>query len=238
MVDNPVVPIRGLSLFDREKEWDKLEQLLAEGLDGADNQGELVELVEKTWLEVQGKRDSFCAYIAQLEYQVKLADGESKRIDDRRKRIVSAIERLEDLGVATIKAIPKDDKGRFRKLEGATSSLNLAKNPPSVNITDDTLVPIEYKDRTIMFRGPASVDIPASVLLEMTQAGYVVPVDATIRIRMAELAKALKKWGLCPTCRGAIGVQSECKTCNGKGEVHPTISGAQLIEDSVRLVRK
>jgi len=47
-----------------------------------------------------------------------------------------------------------DDKGKYRRLEGKTTTFSIRGCPPSVEITDESAIPSEYK--TLVLKLPAA----------------------------------------------------------------------------------
>lgn len=249
-----------LSLYDREQEWKQLEELLAsdEGAEAA-NQEELVALVEKTFLAVQEKRDNFCAFLAWLEGQQALGEVEQERLEARIKRIKAARERLEKVAIGVIRSLGQDDKGKWKKLEGRTSTLQLNRNPASVEILDDTKVPDEFKEKTVTITFPATRHNAIPALMELENViGARISSDPVVRIKTKAVAEALKEMLPCERC-GQLGVIEEpaigagptpedspmlmdrvsvCPDCHGAKQLPRQVPGARLVTDKVRLVRK
>lgn len=231
---------KSLSLYDRESEWRKLEEMLAEPFEN--ETPDLVALVETTYLALQEKRDSFCNFLAFLEAQEDFANGEIERLGDRKKRIAAARKRLEKIAIGVIQSFGKEDDGVWKKIEGATSSLQLDKNPPSVEITDDRAVPSEYKSYEIAMKVPASRWEMLSKI--MVALDFQLSKDPIVSIDLKRVAKELKRMVPCEAC-GAIGVVENgnvpfdiCSVCNGEKQVPAVVPGARLVTDRVRLVRK
>ena len=55
--------------------------------------------------------------------------------------------------IGTIESLGTDSKGRYRKLEGKTTTFSLRACPPSVKVTDELAIPAEHK--TLTLRLPA-----------------------------------------------------------------------------------
>ena len=51
--------------------------------------------------------------------------------------------------IETIEGLGTDSKGKYRKLEGKTTTFSLRACPPSVEATDEAAVPAEYKTLTL-----------------------------------------------------------------------------------------
>jgi len=55
--------------------------------------------------------------------------------------------------IETIENLGTDVKGRYRKLEGKTTTFSLRACPPSVEVTDESAIPAKYK--TLLLKLPA-----------------------------------------------------------------------------------
>lgn len=51
--------------------------------------------------------------------------------------------------IETIESLGTDGKGRYRKLDGKTTTFSLRACPPSVEVTDESSIPSEYKTLTL-----------------------------------------------------------------------------------------
>jgi hypothetical protein len=88
------------------------------------------------------KRDRVGQFLAHLEQQIDFARFE---IDRLRQRKATALVRLEDYVIGTIENLGTDGKGKYRRLEGKTTTFSLRACPPSVEVTDESAIPAEYK---------------------------------------------------------------------------------------------
>ena len=99
------------------------------------------------------KRDHVGHFLAHLEQQIDFARFEIDRLRQRRATCERALARLEDYVIETIESLGTDSKGRYRKLEGKTTTFSLRACPPSVKVTDELAIPAEHK--TLTLRLPA-----------------------------------------------------------------------------------
>jgi DNA repair exonuclease SbcCD ATPase subunit len=90
------------------------------------------------------KVDNVAGYIAHCEAQQQFAADEVKRLQDRKRSWEKRQERLEGYVLRVM-----DTSGRER-LEGRTNTLLRKQCPPSVEVTDQSLVPQEYIRITVM----------------------------------------------------------------------------------------
>jgi hypothetical protein len=95
------------------------------------------------------KRDRVGQFLAHLEQQVEFAKFEMDRLRQRKVTCERAIARLESYVIETIEHLGKDGKGRYRTLEGKTTTFSLRGCPPSVEVTTESVIPAEYKTLTL-----------------------------------------------------------------------------------------
>jgi hypothetical protein len=95
------------------------------------------------------KRDRVGQFLAHLEQQVDFAKFEIERLRQRKATCERAIARLEDYVIGTIESLGTDGKGKYRRLEGKTTTFSLRACPPSVEVTDESALPAEYKTLTL-----------------------------------------------------------------------------------------
>ena len=91
------------------------------------------------------KRDRVGQFLAHLEQQIDFAKFEIDRLRQRKATCERALERLENYVIGTIENLGTDGKGKYRRLEGKTTTFSLRACPPSVEVTDETAIPSEYK---------------------------------------------------------------------------------------------
>src|SRR5258708_11127713 len=95
------------------------------------------------------KRDRMGACLAQCESQAAPAAAEIKRLQDRKKGYQAVVDRLETYIIRVIEDLGTDAKGKYRKLEGRTVSFGLRGCAASVKITNEEMVPAQFKTLTI-----------------------------------------------------------------------------------------
>jgi len=100
------------------------------------------------------KRDRAGQFMAHLEQQIDFARFEIDRLRQRKAIFERALARVEEYVIATIENLGTDSKGKYRKLEGKTTTFSLRGCPPSVEVTDESAIPSEYK--TLLLKLPAS----------------------------------------------------------------------------------
>jgi hypothetical protein len=95
------------------------------------------------------KRDRVGQFLAHLEQQIDFAKFEIDRLRQRKATCERAFARLEDYVVETIENLGTDSQGKYRRLEGKTTTFSLRACPPSVEATDESAIPAEYKTLTL-----------------------------------------------------------------------------------------
>ena len=91
------------------------------------------------------KRDRMGQFLAHLEQQIDFARFEINRLRQRKATCERALARLENYVIETIEQLGTDSKGKYRRLEGRTTTFSLRACPTSVEVTDETVIPSEYK---------------------------------------------------------------------------------------------
>ena len=91
------------------------------------------------------KRDRVGQFLAHLEQQIDFARFEIDRLRQRKAAFERALARLENYVIETIEHLGTDGKGKYRRLEGKTTTFSLRACPPSVEIADEAAIPAEYK---------------------------------------------------------------------------------------------
>ena len=111
----------------------------------AELQSALVTAVEK--------RDRVGQFLAHLEHQIEFANLEIDRLKQRKAAFERALARLESYVIEAIENVGTDKKGKYRTLEGRTTTFSLRLCPPSVDVTDEAAVPADFK--TLLLKVPA-----------------------------------------------------------------------------------
>jgi hypothetical protein len=95
------------------------------------------------------KRDKVGQFLTHLERQIDFARFEIDRLRQRKAASERALARLEEYVIETIEKLGTDGKGRYRTLEGKTTTFSLRGCPPSVEVADESAIPAEYKTLTL-----------------------------------------------------------------------------------------
>ena len=162
------------------------------------------------------KRDRVAGRLAKLENQQAFAAAEIKRLQEFRKSAESQQARLENYVSYVIQRMGKDAKNKWRKLEGNTSTMFLRACAASVDVTDESLVPLDYK-RAMVHMSAAMWNDILGVLADCTPAFFAQVQQATAGDTAITLDKVAIKASI------QAGVE---------------VTGAKLIIDKTTLGRK
>ena len=91
------------------------------------------------------KRDRVGQFLAHLEQQIDFAKFEIDRLRHRKATCERALARLENYVIGTIENLGTDGRGKYRRLEGKTTTFSLRGCPPSVEVANEAAIPAEYK---------------------------------------------------------------------------------------------
>lgn len=95
------------------------------------------------------KRDRVGQFLAHLEQQIDFARFEIDRLRQRKATYERTLARMENYVIETIENFGTDSKGKYRTLEGKTTTFSLRACPPSVEVTDESAIPSDYKTLTL-----------------------------------------------------------------------------------------
>lgn len=160
--------------------------------------------------QAKDKRDAVARFLAHCTSQVELAKNEIERLEARKRFFERVGGRLRNYVRWVIQnVLGADEEGRWKRLEGQTSTLSLRKCPPAVEVQDEAAVPAEYKrllielpaeewerhiqacgDKTILDRiFHVEVKLDRRAMLAAMQQGIEVPgaglrpIDYTLQVR-------------------------------------------------------
>ena len=124
-----------MKLYELTENYRNLQELL----DNPEIDQELItKALDEVGEQLEEKAENIAKLIKTLEVEVNGYKTEEKRLADRRKTLENRITGLKSYIDATMKATGK------KRFKGQLFSFNIQKNPPSVKITDNTLIPKEY----------------------------------------------------------------------------------------------
>lgn len=194
-----------------------------------------------TLIEMQpAKVDSFCGFLRECERREQVDTAEAERILRRAQQWKERRRYLAGRAIAAMQATNQ------KKLEGQNSTLALRDNPPKVEVTQEALLPAEFRRTTVtldhltcemivaVLRKAELISL-ANTLMVALQTGKTEP-------KRAEIAKVLKSTENCSQCEGTgvtlipgvdVGPQM-CQDCKGTGSINRGVPGARLVS-GVRL---
>jgi Siphovirus Gp157 len=100
------------------------------------------------------KRDRVGQFIRYLEDQAAFAAEEAKRGAERKQMFERGAERLRSYVRWALASLGQDEQGKWRKLEGRTTTFSLRKLPDSLQVDDEAAIPSEFK--TLVITIPAA----------------------------------------------------------------------------------
>ena len=164
-------------LFEAEQELMTLIEMEEEAVSPEDQATLQAVIQEQLHYNVE-KRERFGNLLLWADYQQEIAKREIERLRQHAKRMEAMSERMRRYGVAAIRALGTDEKGKFRRLLGHTVSLFVRALPVSVEIKDPDAVPDVYKRVT--------VQLPAATWLRLVEDN---PVLAGTTVKAVDISK-------------------------------------------------
>lgn len=178
----------------------------------ADQEQEFLDQFARVATASAEKVDATSHFMGFVESQVGYADAEIARLQERKACCLGILDRLTKYLTLIIKSRGQDAKGKWQKLEGKATAFQLKKCPPSVEITNADIVPLEYKAATVTIPMPLWDKLLDS--LDLDFAG--------------EIADAVKK------AKIDISKTAIKEALSG----NTFVDGARLVSDKFRLERK
>jgi Siphovirus Gp157 len=138
----PVVPIRPQSLFDLTE---RLTELLdsIDMCEDADVRAECEQEIADVLSRQLSKVDNMAEFSDHLEFQIALRKKQVQLLEKANRRAAGILERIDNAILRTM-----DATGR-KSLEGSLYSFSLRKLPPSVEVTNQAVVPAQYIRTTV-----------------------------------------------------------------------------------------
>ena len=146
-----------LKLYELTENYAKLLEM-AEEMDT----DAIVDTLEALQEAIEDKAENIAKLIRNLEADVKVIRDEEKRLAERRQVIENKVERLKSYLQEQLEIAGID------KVKRPTITVAIQKNPPSVDIIDETLIPADF-----FVSQPAKLDKKA--ILERLKNGEEVP---------------------------------------------------------------
>lgn len=122
------------TLYELEDSLKLIQSMIEEGAD----ESIFDEALENIKLDLADKLEGYAMVIKNIESDVEGYKAEEKRLSTRRKSMENKIKRMkEDMKKAMITA-------NEEKINGERFSFTVKKNPPSLNLVDESIIPKEF----------------------------------------------------------------------------------------------
>ncbi len=232
---------KSLSLYHLSSELTDLVSLRMEMVEAGEDTAEIDQQLTAYFKALPDKVDAVAHVIRHMDYAEKLATDEIQRLNARRRSFASERERLESYVKDVLAALPDPKRGKVKKIEGATSSLQLWPNGglAPLDIQDPEMVPDEYCEATIKM--DYALWLQAVTLLRDRWSLIDGLVDVKREPDNDAIRKALEQpcWdcsgaGMVPDANGTQRATNEghippitCPSCGGSGK--QGVPGCQLL---------
>ena len=123
-------------LYELSTGYKNIEYLLENGEDNEELEAVLNSLGE----EIEDKAENIAKLIKNYEADIEAFKAEEKRIAERRRTLENDVKRLKEYLFNNMKLTGKT---KFKK---GTFSFNIAKNPASVEIVNQDIIPMDYRE--------------------------------------------------------------------------------------------
>ena len=160
-----------MKLYELTSDFNQLQQMIGEGEDPEVINDTLQSISEAIEDKVQGA----ALLIRNIEAQVEVIKGEENRLAERRKSFENSCKNIKDYLYQQMVAVDK------RRVKGALITVGIQKNPASLDIAEDAVIPPEY-----MIPQNPKVDKKALLLAiknGMKSDGISLKQDESVRIR-------------------------------------------------------
>ena len=210
-----------LTLYSLTDDLSQLMALRSEMTENAEDTATIDGEIAAYLQQLPEKVDAVAAVLRMLDSQVNLAADEVQRLNQRRRRLAAARERLAGYVCDILGQLPKPKRGSA-KLEGATATLALVGNGglQQLDIYDESLVPDTYCE--------AVVRIPWVRWLEISRTADCPPANVERAVNNKAVREAIGS-----PCWLCGGKDTDCSECLGAGK--NAVPGARLLERTQRL---
>ena len=123
-------------LYELSTGYKNIEYLLENG----ENNEELKTVLDSLGEEIEDKAENIAKLIKNYEADIDAFKTEEKRIAERRRTLENDVKRLKEYLYNNMKLTGKT------KFKRGTFSFNIAKNPPSVEIVNQDIIPMDYRE--------------------------------------------------------------------------------------------
>ena len=124
-----------MKLYELAENYLNLQELLEnEEVD----QNLITKALDEVGGELEDKAENIAKLIKTLDVDINGYKAEEKRLADKRKSLENRVKSLKEYLDSAMKLTGK------KKFKGQLFSFNIQKNPPSVNVTDEQIIPSKY----------------------------------------------------------------------------------------------
>lgn len=120
------------SLYQLQGAYAQIQQMIEEGAE------DLQDTLESIEGALEEKLESYAMVIRNIESDVEGLKAEEKRLAERRKTMESGIKRMKENMQNAMSSTGE------KKIKGEKFTFTVQKNPPSLNIVDDKVIPDEF----------------------------------------------------------------------------------------------
>lgn len=120
------------TLYELQGAYAKIQQMIE---DGAEDLQDTLESIEGA---LEEKLESYAMVIRNIESDVEGLKAEEKRLAERRKTMESGIKRMKENMQYAMSSTGE------KKIKGEKFTFTVQKNPPSLNIVDEKVIPTEF----------------------------------------------------------------------------------------------
>lgn len=121
-----------MKLYELNKAFQDIQELIENGQEG------LEDTLESINLAIEDKLENIAKVIKNLEAEVKAFREEEKRLTERRRSIENNIKRLKEYAEESLRITGN------QKMKTGLFTFSIQKNPPSVQVFNETIVPKEF----------------------------------------------------------------------------------------------
>lgn len=121
-----------MNLYELSENYAQIQAMIEDGSDG------LEDTLESLDEAIEDKAIGYAKVIKNLEAQSKALEEEEKRLYERRKSIDNNIKRMKESLYENMKTSGK------KRIKTDLFNFNIQKNPPSVRVADEALIPKRF----------------------------------------------------------------------------------------------
>ncbi|MFD1205820.1 siphovirus Gp157 family protein [Sporosarcina contaminans] len=122
------------TIYEIADSFKLIQSLIEEGVD----EDVFAEALAQNKMELSEKLEGYAMVMKNVESDIEGLKAEEKRLSDRRKSMESKIKRMKEAMHAAMSSTGE------QKIQGEKFTFTIQKNPPSLKLVDDKLIPKEY----------------------------------------------------------------------------------------------